>query len=320
MKIKKISAQTQVLLDQAQQHVVSEVAATEEKINNFKEDLKRVKSLGLSQTSVQALNDALLGAKTTQKNLVKRGLSQQLENVITLASAKNAKAFENMFNAVNRLFGKKFNSGVKKELERLAIDLDNLLQNTTTRIQKIEKDNKAVPADVLHRIKELETHVQQAEFFNTTAEALKVFSPDPIENLSTCSDYPQPLVRARLADHCLTSARDEWSNVSQYPGEMDMIVMFACDALNHYTLGVELLKGDPQKIEQAADMDTASREGLHHDVWDFANYTVCNKQIFGAEAIKKYRIKKEEQQAQHLNRKITREVASPARPEKSRKM
>lgn len=135
------------------------------------------------------------------------------------------------------------------------------------------------------------------------------------DNIEVNDQYPLVTRRAKLAQLCVKSAREEWASsinfVDDFFDGVDMMSMFISDARNHYNLGIQILHGSPQSIEAARSMDTASRDGIPEAVWDFASEEIYDNKVFGPKALKIHRQKVLEQNAQKLNRKITKEIGAP---------
>ena len=86
-----------------------------------------------------------------------------------------------------------------------------------------------------------------------------------------CEDhYTHVKERSRGADRAWSRGVGLMKDsLTQFPGEFDMVSMYLGDGADHMHLGTCLLEGDPKKIDDATFMDTASRELIDDQTWNF---------------------------------------------------
>lgn len=96
-------------------------------------------------------------------------------------------------------------------------------------------------------------------------------TPSPSGELIEVNDeYSHMSERKKFAQSQLEIAISFFKNsYRKWPYELDMIAMYLSDGFCHYRLGAELLLGSTKEIDKASSMDTACREYIESDTWEF---------------------------------------------------
>lgn len=315
MSFNKISSTTKDVLNSVEEKVQKQSASLDKKIAQLKTDFTAAKKHKLSKTAQNSLEKNLKNMRLSQKNLLKSGIEQELKSEVDKKSLVQEKIVKDLIKKVDVLLNYRLN----KTAFKLLSELSGIFKKTDDKEQKVEKvvkqSNPHMSSAVAELVVILEIFEIQKNMFKeveTKLSGVKIASAD---NISVNDQYPLIRTRARLAQLCVESARGEWLNSVNHVDTlfegMAMMSMFLSDARNHYNLGVQILHGSPQSIESARSMDTASRDGIDEDVWDFASEKIYENNIFGAKALKVHRQKVLEQNAQKLNAKIQKEIGVP---------
>ena len=308
---KHITTVAQGVLNAASDAVDKKIGAVSKKVERLQKDLDTAKKAKLGASAIQGIKEHMKEHKILLAYLHEQGVSDAVSAQLSKWEKGHAKTNTVLIDAIDALIAKGMNKTVYQELATLKNDFSQFEKMTSAQDKKIEKSNAKTPAGLLKKIVALDQAVRQHEFFEQTRDRVlqvKVLSKD---NIPPSNDYPMVRIRQKLANNCVKTSREELSGAHGFVGDDDgfgMFSMYVFDAFNHYKLGVELLGGDPKKIEDASYMDTASREGIDKDVWEFASSTIYDKTIFGPKALKEHRQKVLEQNARKLNNCLSKEV------------
>lgn len=315
MAYNKISSETKAVLALVEEKMEKKNAVLEKKIAQLKKDLAAAKKHKLSKTAQKSLEFDLQNSKQAQKNLLKTGFEELLSSEVDKKSHAKEKILKDMIKKVDSLFNHKLNATVFKGL----CDLSNMFKKINDKEKQtekvIKKSNPQMPSNIAELVVILDIFEIQKNMCTDVENKLSGLQIKSTDNIEVNDQYPLVTRRAKLAQLCVKSAREEWASsinfVDDFFDGVDMMSMFISDARNHYNLGIQILHGSPQSIEAARSMDTASRDGIPEAVWDFASEEIYDNKVFGPKALKIHRQKVLEQNAQKLNRKITKEIGAP---------
>ncbi len=315
MAYNKISSETKAVLALVEEKMEKKNTALDKKIAQLKKDLAAAKKHKLSKTAQKALEFDLHNSKQTQKNLLKTGFEELLRSEVDKKSHAKEKVLKDMIKKVDVLFNHKLNPTVFKCL----CDLSNMFKKINDKEKQtekvIKKANPQMPSNIAELVVILDIFEIQKNMCTDVENKLSGLQIKSTDNVEVNDQYPLVTRRAKLAQLCVKSAREEWASsinfVDDFFDGVDMMSMFISDARNHYNLGIQILHGSPQSIEAARSMDTASRDGIPESVWDFASEDIYDNKVFGPKALKIHRQKVLEQNAQKLNRKIHKEIGAP---------
>lgn len=316
---KHISNETKELLIGVQEKVEKKSALLDKKIERQNKDIDQAKKAKLSAKAINILKTDLKDTQKYKKFLANEGTAEILEQDTLKLRKEHCKSARKAFNAIDKLIGKTLNATVATELDNLKATFVQYEEQEKKTIKKIQNANQKTNnnASVLEKIIEVELVLSQQQFLDNIAaqvSAIKVLAKD---NLAASNAFPLRTERAKLAPRCVQTAHDELSGADGFINENDdleslmgMYSMFVSDARNHYHLGVEMLHGDPKKIDDAGDMDTASREGIDDGVYEFTRETIYDKDVFGKKAMEEHKEKVRLQDAQKLNKTIHKAIGS----------
>lgn len=312
MAYNKISGETKAVLALIEEKMEKKSTALEKKVVQLKKDIELGKKAKLSKTAISHLEADIKSAKLAQKELFKNGLEQALQQEVDKQSKKQALAVKTLAKKVDSLINNKLNATVLKSLN----DLVKMFNAAQTLEQKtadtVQNSNAHLSQSVRDNLQVLEFFRIQRKVFEDVEQKIAGIKISSSSYIKVNDQYPLIARRTKLAPLCVQSAREEWGAVSKFADDLfeglDMVAMFISDARNHYNLGVEMLNGDPKKIEDARSMDTASRDGIPSNVWELVAEDIYDNEVFGSKALKLHRQKVLEQNAQKLNRKIHKEI------------
>lgn len=312
MGYNKVSNQTQQILKSLEQKLEQNSAELENKIDLLKKDLAAARKYKLSDLGQDSIAQNIKNSKEMQKSLLKTGLGHLLEAEVHQVEEIHVKTFEKVYNQIDQLIGTKPNAVVFQHLKNLSALFSKAEEKETAHRNTIKSANSSLEQGLLENMIALENFNNQKILFDNILNTLSGVKISSQTALAVNDEYPLMRRRAQLANLCVETARNEWSESMGFTHELseglNMVSMLLSDAVRHYNLGVQILNGSPKKIEAARSMDTASRECIHEDVWDFATDTIYDRDIFGDKALKAHREKLTHQKARQLNKKIHKNI------------
>ena len=314
---KNIQAKTQEMLEEIQEKLAKKDQSSQKKIEKLKKDLKEAQKAKLSLKTQNLIKEEIKSTQHFQKHLQTEGMMDLIGEKCESLTRGQEKILKQMFFGMDALIAKGLNEGVYQKLNLL----DNMFESYSTKIKadhkKIIKSNKSASTPASGAVADLDTTISMQQFCQDVLNELSSFKFSTKDNLQASNMFPLKNERAKLAPKCVASARSELRGALNFLGDGEespsMFAMFVSDAFNHYNLGVQILKGDPKEIDNASSMDTASRDGINGDVWDFCSETIYDPDIFGRKALKEHLEQVKIQEAKKLKRSINRAVGDTSK-------
>lgn len=127
-------------------------------------------------------------------------------------------------------------------------------------LPRAQRDQSEIPSDVF--IKTL------APTRRKLGRAIDTFKASSVTPLEASENYELAPKRLTLAKKCLGTALNQGVGAGEW-NEIDMVAMCFGDMNTHLQLGVAILSGNVSRIENASNMDTACRDGIDNNVWQF---------------------------------------------------
>lgn len=162
--------------------------------------------------------------------------------------------------------------GMSREVVAYINAIDNVFEEAEARVEaawaahqktlpKNERGDTALPFALYEK-----TMTPIKNKIERLTQKFKESDNTPIESSAS---YTHVDKRQKLANQCLRTAIDRIEHAKGWEEDIEMISLDFSDANTIVKLGVAILGGNPAKIDQASNMDTACRELLTTQVWDF---------------------------------------------------
>ena len=275
-------------------------------------------ALAIYQQVVSDLTEEWVAHGRDPQDLPSDNVAATLAYATSLEDKTSQDVGQQVVASMEALMSGGLNASVHQSLRTLAHHCKQYAQQERHRDQEITSSNPDVPILVLNELIALDASVRAGQWYQDILSQLSAIKAPAHDNLDVNEDFPMRAERAAWALKCVASACGEVRNALSFLTDdmrVRMVSMFINDAFNHYNLGVAVLGGDPKQINHASTMDTASREGLDKEVWEFVSQTIFDRAVFGPQALEAHRQKVLEEKARAFNDVLSQEVGGA--PQKS---
>lgn len=314
-----ISPETLLLLKDCESKLEKKGVLLDKKIASLQKDLKEAKSAKLSAKTTSLIALEISEQKEFKKHIMSEGVVDLLSPLRDKALKNQASLGKKVITAIDQLIKKGLNQTVLNALQQTSQSIDQFNSQEKVLEKKLiehygKMDKKTKRKSLPYQIEllsSIDQYNNQRVFFQSILDQLSSLQVLQKDDLKVSNAFPLKTTRAPLAQKCIESSRSELSGAWGFLEEGDdlsMLAMFVSDAFNHYNLGVEILHGDPKKIDKASSMDTASRDGIDEDVWDFVSIKIYDKDIFGPKTLLAHQQKVKEQEAKKLKNTMKKHI------------